>query len=259
VLRNHHWSALKPASCAVMLLAFGTDGASAQRGTTIDQIVLGQLIDDATRAPISNGTIRLLRADSSVALSVVTDSAGRFRIATRTPGTYRLRGEHVAYQSAVSPPLQFVLRDTLRLDFHLLPQATLLSPIIVRAERTAAPYYSARGMGDFYRRMMSPNAQSGQYLTRDSIANWEGSTTIAMLTQLRGVYVDARDARSLQMRNCTPRIYVDGIEYQLMGGEKIDDAFPPHVLEAVEVYVGQSVPAEFFGRNCGVIAFWRRR
>jgi hypothetical protein len=128
----------------------------------------------------------------------------------------------------------------------------------VKAERTLAPYYAARGMDDFYRRMMTmERAISGQFMTRDSIAQWEGSTTTHMLMQFRGI--DVRSASQILMRNCRPRIYADGIEYELMPGDRIEDVFPPHMLEAVEVYVGQNVPGEFFGRSCGVIVFWRRR
>jgi hypothetical protein len=100
-------------------------------------------------------------------------------------------------------------------------------------------------------------ALSGQFLTRDSIARWDNSTATDMLTNLRGI--ETRGAGSIWMRNCRPRIFADGLEYQLMQGETIDGAFPPHLLEAVEVYVGQNVPGEFFGRACGVIVFWRRR
>ena len=236
----------------------GMRAAAAQQASTVEQIILGRLIDDASRQPVANGTIRLLRADSSVVLSVVTDSLGRFRIATRSVGTHLLRAEHIAYKTATSPAIPLALRDTMRLDFHVLPTATLLSPIIVRAQRTLAPYYAARGMSDFYRRMMTmERAISGQFMTRDSIARWEGSTTTSMLMNFRGV--DVRSAREILMRNCRPRIYADGIEYQLLPGETIEDVFPPHQLEAVEVYVGQNVPGDFFGRGCGVIAFWRRR
>jgi hypothetical protein len=233
-------------------------GVAAQQ-VPADQIILGRLIDDATRSPVSGGTIRLLRADSSVVLSVIADSAGRFRIATRRTGPHRLRAEHIAYQTATSPEIVLVLRDTIRLDFHVMVGATLLSPIVVRAERTLAHYYAARGMEDFYRRMMTAgfrSAFSGQFLTRDSIeAWWEGTTTTHMMTQFRGVNVSGD---GIFMRNCAPRLFVDGVEYQLMG-QRLNDAFPPHLLEAVEVYVGAAVPGEFFGRSCGVVVLWRRR
>jgi hypothetical protein len=256
--RIHRIAAVACAAAASVLIALAPDEAAAQEGRTIEQVILGRLIDDATRAPVANGTIRLLRADSSVVVSVVSDTAGRFRIATRNVGVHRLQAEHVGYRTAVSPPLQLALRDTLRLDFHVLVNATLLSPIIVRAERTLAPYYAARGMDDFYRRMMTmERALSGQFMTRDDLEKWENSTTTHMLMEFRGV--DVRSARDIRMRNCAPRIYADGVEHQLLPGETLEQAFPPHMLEAVEVYVGNSVPGEFFGRSCGVIVFWRRR
>jgi hypothetical protein len=244
-------------ACVCVAMVLGTEAATAQ-SKTVEQVIFGRLIDDASHQPVANGTIRLLNTDSASVLSVVTDSLGRFRIATRYTGAYMLRAEHIAYKTSTSAVIVLALRDTLRLDFHVLPSAVLLSPIVVTGQRTLAPYYAARGMDDFYRRMMTmERALSGQFMTRDSIANWEGSTITSMLMTFRGL--DVRSSSEILMRNCRPRIYAEGVEYQLQPGETLEDAFPPHRLEAIEVYIGQNVPGDFFGRSCGVIVFWRRR
>jgi hypothetical protein len=101
-------------------------------------------------------------------------------------------------------------------------------------------------------------------MTRDSIAAWEHLSTTAMLATLRGVV--AESPGQVTMRGCSGgafqgsvRYFVDGAPFELGPGQSIDNFFPPDQLEAVEVYTGQNVPADFFGRSCGVVVLWQRR
>jgi hypothetical protein len=76
---------------------------------------------------------------------------------------------------------------------------------------------------------------------------------------------------------CNPRYYLDGVEivrgdpvHRPMGGAQASTptsqgfnpelSYPPETLEALEVYVSPSIPAEFSqGYPCGVVALWTRR
>ena len=102
-------------------------------------------------------------------------------------------------------------------------------------------------------------AGTGTFLTRDSLARFEttGAGTAGMLGQFRGVRYEG-SGRVTMRDGCTPRYYVNGAPFTPMAGMTIEQ-FPPAELEAVEIYVGTSVPAEFFGGGCGVVVLWTRR
>jgi hypothetical protein len=223
-------------------------------------VIDGRLLDVDTGAPIAQGSIQLLRADGSAVQTALSDSAGRFRVQMASAGTYRLRAERLGYQTATSPPLSLQQGDTLGVDFQLSARAVVLEPLVVRTEsRAEASRYAAIGMTDFYRRMMRfTRASGGTFLPRDTIARYEnGASTSRMLSRVPGINLVG--SSSIAMRNgCTPRYYLNGAPYTVMGGT-LDTLFAPETLEAVEVYVGTAVPGEFFGGNCGVIVLWTRR
>jgi hypothetical protein len=248
------------------LIAFAAalPAAAQQRQQTADTltvIVDGRLIDDTQKVPVAGATVQLLRRDSSVLVSVVSDTAGRFRLATMTAGPYRLRAERLGYETAVTAVLDWEPGTRLAVDFLLSVNAVVLDPIVVNSVSLApAVHYRAVGMDDFYRRMVNwSRGNQGIFLTRDSLARYEaGHTITSVLGRFPGVNY-AGPGRLMMRGGCTPRYFVNGAPFTPMPGSSIDEMFAPEALEAVEIYTGSAVPGDFFGRGCGVIAFWTRR
>jgi hypothetical protein len=76
---------------------------------------------------------------------------------------------------------------------------------------------------------------------------------------------------------CNPRYYLNNMEIvrgdpvhePMMGadpstpasfGLNLEALYPPEALEAIEVYVSPTIPAEFSeGYPCGVVSLWTRR
>jgi carboxypeptidase family protein len=136
-----------------------------------EQLIHGRLLDDATREPIPQGTIRLLLENGQTAATAITDAQGLFRLISPRPATYVLRGERIGYQTSEQKALHLMPGDTLRIDFHLSAQAALLAPILVTASaREVTDRYRLVGMDDFMRRMgRYSKSRLGSFLTRDSI------------------------------------------------------------------------------------------
>ncbi len=252
-----------------------------------EQLLLGQLLDYESGAPVAQGTVSLFKAygmgADEVALveQILTDDLGQFSFVTPLPGTYRLRGERLGYRTSDSPNLHLMPGDSIALDLFMSMEAIVLDPITVRA--SARPWndrYPLMGMGSFFDRQSRYGRSGlGSFLIRDSIARYEGrmDTSQMLLASVMQVRALNNQGGVILAHGCTPRYYLNGVEFvrgdavhqSLMGAapstplsQGIDPEliFPPDNLEGVEVYVSPTIPAEFNqGYPCGVVALWTRR
>jgi hypothetical protein len=158
----------------------------------------------------------------------------------------------------------------------------LLAPIIVTGSaREWLVRREQNGMEDFNNRLKRyGNSGFGGFITRDSLAGYERDRfSMRRIIELHFFQPPL---------GCTPGfdVYVNGAPflvelprdlrtYQEMVaalGQKIDDAFAPGGLEAIELYTAPTIPAEFatptlrgvntgnrYGPPCNVIALWTRR
>jgi hypothetical protein len=221
------------------------------------QTVSGRLLDGATGRPIASGTLALLNADSTVAASVATDTAGNFVLRAPSEGSYHLRGERLGYRTGVTPPLELESDDTLRVEFRLSVDAVELNPIKVMgySRRPSGP------LGGFYDR--ARRRAFGTFVTREDIEDRKPIQTTDLLRTMPGVQLTpSRFGRYnvLLRGGCVPRVYLDGIPIR-MAGLTIDDLVHPNELEGIEVYRSSAeVPGEFStSGGCGAIALWTRR
>lgn len=238
------------------LLVMGRTSARRALGPT-EQIIHGRLLDDDTRLPIREGTVRLIHSNGSPVHTTVTDTLGLFRLVAPFPGDYRIRADRIGYTAGESPKLHVMLKDTIRLDFFLDTDAVLLDPILVTA--SARPWsnrYELRGMEAFFRRMSSWR-QASSFLTRDTIHWYDrlGLTTSQMI----------RDATLRRGHGCSGGVswWLDGNPLDTSIGLSIDDLWPPAMIEAVEIHIAHPIPGElqsgFVRSPCAVIVLWTVR
>lgn len=245
-----------------------------------EQLVFGRLLDDDTRAPIPGGTIRLLGDRGSAAASAISNDQGQFWLVSPRAGTYRLQAERIGYQTSESPEVNLMPGDSIGFDFFLSTQAVLLAPITVTSSRRPwierAPLIGMEGFLDRYGRFA--RSGFGTFMTRDSIAVWDNRTPSvgemlrSRVTAVRRVvpFGDpqapgmagaiilrfGRASGGVIQETCIPVYYLDGapVPYEVVS------SYAPADLEAVEVYVSPTIPAEFLrGFPCGVVAYWSRR
>jgi hypothetical protein len=261
-------------------------------------------LDEQTREPLPAVAIHLIDAAGSRLLAVLTDAQDRFQITAPGPGRYRIRGERLGYFATQSAELSGEALSRL-VELRMSPRPVRLDSILVSA-RSEAPRLRAgeqlihgrmideethstipgatvelyskgkreqNGMEDFNNRLKRySNSGFGDFITRDSLAAYErdrfSTRRIIELHLFRA---------SL---GCTPGIdvYVNGAPFLLEPSssgtfaQKIDDAFAPGGLEAIEVYTAPKIPGEFsiprlrgastgnrYGPPCNVIALWTRR
>lgn len=252
-----------------------------------EQLIQGTLLDHESGDAIPQGVVSLSKAfrteggGAELVEEVLSDDWGRFSFITPLPGTYRLKGERIGYRTSESSNLHMMPGDTVVLDLYMSVEAIVLDPISVRASaRPWSDRYPLLGMESFFHRQSRfGESGSGAFLTRDSLAAFEGrmETSRMLLISVSSVRALNDGGGVILPHGCNPRYYVNDMEVvrgdpvhePMMGadpstplsqGLDLERMFPPETLEAVEVYVSPTIPAEFSnGYPCGVIAFWTRR
>lgn len=258
--RRTGWTAV----IALMCSAANTAHASAQS-------ISGRLLDHESDQPIANADISLLRDDDTVA-GAITGLDGAFSITDVRPGEYRLRTQHIGYQSVTSPVFRVRSEDALMVELRAAVTAVPLAPLTIVSGRR--PVLNARKLEivGFYERMSSWGETGlgfGHFLQPADLDNRRATRVSDLLRDLPGVYVEGAGGRSqtilmrsvtnISKRRCEPAIYLDGLMLRLDPGESIDALVTAESVSAIEVYPGINKPGEFgqmIDDACGALVLW---
>lgn len=229
---------------------------------TGEQLIRGELVDAETETPIPYGTVRLLWEGRSPVVTVLTRNDGTFRLVSPQAGTYKLRAEGMGYRTASSKKIFLQPGDTIDVTFRLAVDAVPLDPLTVTA--SARPWkdrHELVGMGPFFARY-SRYGGSGysEIMTRDSLRRWENKvqSTGAMLQWETPMvrHADPITGAMTLSGSCTPTYYLNNMEVPYSEVRSLT----PVLLEAVEVYMRPSIPADLAQDNpCGVVSYWSRQ
>ncbi|NNK65040.1 MAG: carboxypeptidase regulatory-like domain-containing protein, partial [Gemmatimonadetes bacterium] len=121
-------------ACTLAVTLTGS-GAAAQIPTlpdSVEQAIVGVLIDDSDGRPIPAASVTLLRGPSTLS-TVTTDDEGRFRMPVPLPGFYRLGASRIGYVPTESQLLEIETGVILTVEYRILPDAILMEPILVTA------------------------------------------------------------------------------------------------------------------------------
>ena len=92
------------------------------------QSVSGRVVDRATDRPIPATSVVAENGSGRVIGQVLADSAGRFTVALRGAGRYRLRADRIGYQPVTSAEFDVSSAEALAVDLHLSAGAVELDP-----------------------------------------------------------------------------------------------------------------------------------
>jgi hypothetical protein len=215
-------------------------------------LVEGVVVDYETGDSLSGATVSLgAGASGSRGRGTrVSDDEGRFRFRDVPAGTYSV---------SVSLPGFGDMTDTLEVsgerDLDLvLPLPTDADEFEVVILPPPRPSSDRRGF-DARRR-----SGGGFVVTRQDIRRRQPRYLTELLHRVPGgmVVPAGRDGYTLLLRNqCRPGVWMDGV--RLGGASSIDRLLSPQDAEAVEVYHGFELPAEFGVDACGGVLLWTRR
>lgn len=94
------------------------------------QVVVGSVIDSASRGPLPSVTILLVDvADSTNRRAAVTDSSGSFRLVAPRPGQYSIYVRRLGYLPLGAPPRNLVEGQTRSIRFEMTRMPVMLDTI----------------------------------------------------------------------------------------------------------------------------------
>lgn len=216
----------------------------------------GKVVDSAGR-PIFGASVQAI----STNMSTVSDSSGRFRFQSLTPGLVFVRVRKIGYLSEYFP-VQTEAGRTATMTVTLRPSSG--APSLARVEVRADARRDARMVG-FYERMRTGN---GVFVEREELLRRATSNVTEILRGRNGVNIirDANNNAVVFGRNltgagyCAMGVLLDGVFVNTQG-MSLDQLVNTQDIRAIEVYrTGPSVPGEFQRRetDCGAVMIWTR-
>jgi len=222
------------------------------------QTLIGTVAEEETGNPIAAAAVELVPADGSAVLEVETDSAGLFLHQVPGAGSFVIRVTHPEYLATESDAMRIGVDETLEIEVWMGREVVPLEALTVRARRSGR-------LAGYYERLERPGF--ARFITRAEIARRPGARTTDLLRDVPGVHI--RQLRTttgtgdhlitMRLGQCTPIIYIDGVQVRQTMGGGLDALLRPEMIEGVEVYRGSAgVPTQFAADGCGVVAFWTR-
>lgn len=239
----------------VAALAFPARPAAAQT-------VIGQVLDDATSAPLAVTTVMLLDSTDTAGSVGEADSTGWFALRAPADGRYRLFADRLGYGEVVSDTLAVRAGPSTEVEIRMVPTPVELEAVVVSAERRRL---RLEEKGYYRRRDVSP----GYFLDAENIVEQRPQRTTDLLRMMPGLRVlpdqysfgyTVSNARFF--RPCPVRFVLDGWSVEV-GDQTIDDFVHPSEIIGIEVYPaagGAGAPGRYRGPEsfCGIVMIWTR-
>ncbi len=214
------------------------------------QSIRGQVLDQATNAPVGGVTVTLLDSAETVFGEQVTQEDGRFALSAPGAGRYRLRFQVPGYRMLVTPLLDLPAGGELDYPLTLRPiPPTLLDTLLVEGQ--PVPW----NLVGFYQRR---RRGLGDFATREEWDQWAAIRVEDVVRHINPFVLLPNAGRGTRLfGSCAPAVFLDDLP--LAPDFDLSDLFLEQ-MAAIEVYRSPSVPPEFdrpFG-VCAVIALWSR-
>ncbi|HSJ25722.1 MAG TPA: carboxypeptidase-like regulatory domain-containing protein [Longimicrobiales bacterium] len=211
-------------------------------GAAEAQSIIGRTITSTGRAPVAGVAVQLVDSTGGVHRSVVTDSAGVFRLRASAGGRYTLQATMIGYAPVVSEPLALPNAGILQVEVLMDHEALPLDPVRVLAEGTMRTGVLAEY---FDRVERGVRGGTGRIFTRENIeeGNYREMRHLLLAVPVR--------------RGCPMAFFIDGMP---ASAREMDVINPEHV-EGVEIYTSRTaVPPQYENRVvCGATFVWMRR
>lgn len=245
---------------AVALLLIGSDVAAQDqqpdRPALATGRIFGTVTDAGTKEPIEGATVRVADVDGMVG---VTDSRGRFAFSGVPRAVHQLVIEHIGYGIG-SHLVNVPGGETVLFNAELQTDAIALDSLVIVAHVRATQLQRA-GFYDRARRGF------GKFFAGDDISTATLREALYSVPGFDFMQTSGGTTRRLMVRTfrgdlCVPEIYLDGMRQSWANGE-IESVVGGIDIEAMEVYRGNSTPAEFTHglgfAPCGAVVLWRRK
>jgi hypothetical protein len=224
------------------------------------QMIVGTVIDDATRLPIADALVTLVDIyDRPQGRAVRADSVGGFTITVTRAGWYKMKSQRLGYLPVTTARFNIAEDELHKYQIWMSAQIYILAPLTI-VEKPVAIFNKLEGFE------WRKSHNSGFFMDREDIVQRGPVQATDLLTGIAGVRIQYDGfAASIRMirgsSECSPVVYLDGLKVRIDPVETLNQ-LDPQFLHGVEVYKGPSqIPGEFAGSDasCGVVVIWTRR
>lgn len=218
---------------------------------TAGQVTLTGVVRADDRTPLADAVLAVERSGQTV-YRTRSLSDGRFTISDIAGGVAELTVRRLGYvQRRLEVDLKAgTTKDTLEI---------LLTPVATDVETVTIEGATGRLQGFNERRVRN---NFGYFFDQNDIRRKSPRFVSELFRTIPGARLQAsrRSGNILELRNCTPRIWIDGVRAD--NGE-IDELISPSEIAGMEIYPSfAGVPAEYMdkeNRACGVVLVWTRQ
>lgn len=227
-----------------VLLAQGTPQTAGH--LTLSGVVLA---DD--RTPLPDAVLGVERSGQTM-YRTRSLSDGHFTFLDIAGGVAEITVRRLGY-------LQRRLEVDLNVSTTKEPLEILLTPVATDVETVTIEGATGRLQGFNERRVRN---NFGYFFDQNDIRRKSPRFVSELFRNIPGARLQAsrRNGNILELRNCTPRIWLDGIRAD---NAEIDELISPSEIAGIEIYPSfAGVPAEYMdkeNRACGVILVWTRQ
>lgn len=234
----------------------GAQAAGDERDRRDAPGIVGVVVDRETRQPIEGVAVTLRPMDGAPGLApppvLFTDAAGRFLLGELESGRYDIAIERIGYQPVVDS-IAYRSELGLRIDVEMVSDAVEMDPLLVMAEARSRNL-DANGFYERRRRGI------GRFVSRDEIQERSAMRVSDIFRGMAGVRmssggrVSGQGGVPLLRGGCRADVYLDGV--RTIPPFPVDALLHPDDLDAVEVYHGSELPAQFGTTSCGAVVIW---
>jgi hypothetical protein len=233
---------------AGLLLASAGHVALAQ---TAIPVTFGGIITAEDHSPLADAVIGLER-HGEILYRVRSASDGHFTFTDIPVGAAALNVRRLGYRQRrleidVNPA---TAKEQLAVE--LVPVATDVEAVTIEGATGKLQAFNDRRLRNNF----------GYFFDQNDIRKKSPRYTSELFRTIPGARLQAsrRTGNVLELRNCTPRIWVDGVRAD---NAEIDEIIAPSEIAGMEIYPSfAGVPAEYMdkeNRACGVILIWTRQ
>lgn len=199
--------------------------------------VSGDPVADVVVTNVLNGLSARTTPTGTLSLFFVDTSGGMLRI------------QKVGY-SPVTMVVANSDRDTIPLTVLFSPAVHQLAPVVTRARGNRGPADTVRSLEDhgFYERRLTSGAPSSAFVTAEKIEKLAVLSDVYSLTG-RPVCIGNLYVNGVRLAPLTNPSLGPGRALNTLTRNPIDQLFTPSDVQAIEMYRGSEVPAEYGGTS----------
>lgn len=238
-------------ACVAVASASGVAGRVALAQTSTPVTLNGIVVGEDDHAPLPDAVIGLQRRGQTL-YSIRSGSDGRFAFADISPGAASITVRRLGYQPRRVDVDISTSTAKEPLELALVPVATDIEAVTIEgASGKMQAFNDRRARSSF-----------GYFFDQNDIRKKSPRYVSELFRTIPGARLRAsrRSGNILELRNCTPRIWLDGVRTD---DAEIDELISPSEIAGMEIYPSfAGVPAEYMdkeNRACGVILVWSRQ